>query len=284
MQGRYGEAWAEFRFTAVERDPMPGNWTKLQFKPGDSCEITLGGELALTGVITVRQTAYDDSSHQVMLMGKSFTAWAAKSSVDTETGSFDGMTFEQVGRKVLAPYGANIKIVGELDAKPFEKLQNQLGEKIWDFLERIARPRGIVLGSDAYGNWLFIGQHESENAGELSEGINIKRCQCVINADALFSEYRVVLSKAGSDESSGSESNEIESKPVKGSSPKKAVSITPGEQPGDQEDADRRAKYESIWHEGTLINATVVTRWKRPATEIFSAGRKRNSQLADGNA
>jgi prophage tail gpP-like protein len=276
VQCRYGEGWAEFRFTAVERDPMPGNWTKLQFKPGDDCTISLGGELALTGVITVRQTAYDENSHQVMLMGKSLTAWAAKSSVDTKTGSFDGMTFEQVGRKVLEPYGANIKIIGTLDQKPFEKLQNQIGEKIWDFLERIARPRGIVLGSDSYGNWLFIGEHANSPSATLVEGINIKKCQCVIDANAIFSEYRVVLQGSGSDQSSGSQTNEIEGKPVSGSSKKKAVSITPGEQPGDQEDADRRTKYESIWHQGTILQATIVTQgWKRPgAGSLWVPGDK----------
>ena len=96
----------------------------------------------------MRQVAYNATSHGVMLIGKSVTAWAARSSVDTKTGSFDGKNILQVAQEVLAPYPVGIKTVGQIDLTPFVHLQNEKGELIWDFLERLARPRGIVMGSD----------------------------------------------------------------------------------------------------------------------------------------
>src|SRR5580765_7997747 len=193
VQKRWAEAFSYFRFTAAERDravissqPL---WARLQFKPPDACAITLAGQLAITGYIEVRQVAYDARSHAVMLIGKSATAGPAKSSVDTKDGNFDNMSVEQAARKALAKTGASIKVIGSLNAQPYDKLQNQPGEKIWDFMERIARPRGIIIGSDAQGNFLLIGDHSYPVEGQLIEGINIKQCQAVFNYEHTYSTF-----------------------------------------------------------------------------------------------
>jgi len=275
VQVRRAEPWALFRFTAAERDTMPSNWTKLQFKPGDPCDITLGGEQAIKGVITTRQTAYEGSSHSVMLLGKSLTTFAAKSSIDSKTGAFDGMTFEQVARKVLAPFPSGIKVIGKLDATKFEKLQNQPGERVWDFLERIARPRGIVMGSDAEGNMLLIGDHEKEPSAELVEGVNIVKCQCIINDDHTFQEFAVRAQHAGGDDKSGSDTNELESDRIKGSAKFYCLNLTTAEQPvKTKAECTARAEHEAVWNEGTLIQCTITTRgWLRPgAGKLWQAG------------
>ena len=71
------------------------------------------------------------------------------------------MTHEQIARKVLAPYPLWLQGDGKLDATPFEKCQNEKGELIFDFLERLARVRGHIMGSDHLGNFLLIGKHSS---------------------------------------------------------------------------------------------------------------------------
>jgi prophage tail gpP-like protein len=103
VQQRWADSFAYFRFTAAERDPIllqKGGvfplWQKLQFKPGDLCTIIMAGQLAVTGYIETRQVAYDANQHGVMLIGKSMTAPAAKSSVSTKTGNFDKKNILQV--------------------------------------------------------------------------------------------------------------------------------------------------------------------------------------------
>src|SRR5262245_59486821 len=153
VQHRWAEAYPLFRFTAAEREPIPDIWTKLQWKPQDEVTIYLGRYLAITGTILVRQVAYDANNHGVMLQGVGNTWYAARASI-LGKNKFDGMTWEQVARSVLAPFGIYLKTIGALNAIPFKKLQNEPGETVWHFLERIARPRGIVLGSDHEGNML----------------------------------------------------------------------------------------------------------------------------------
>lgn len=266
LEHRWHDAYAFFRFTAAERDPMPPTWTTLQFKPGDRCTIILGGDVALTGIITDRETSYDAYNHSVQLVGRSLTHWGYKSSVDTDTGSFDGMSFEQVARKVLSKYPGGIQVIGTLDATPFDKLQNEIGELCWAFLERIARPRGIVLGADPMGNYLLIGDHTFPVSDQLIEGFNIKACKCLISKAFLSQEYDVAGQHSGSDTSYSSATNEIIGR-APGSADVYSKLITPAEQPISQLEAQRRAHNEAKWNEGTLITANVVVYgWTKGAT------------------
>ena len=202
VQHRWTEAYPLFRFTCAERGP-PSEWQLLQFKPGDECAIYLGGLLAITGVILVRQVAYDANSHAVMLQGVGIQWYVGRASVLDKKGNFDKMTFEQVARKVIAPFGIEVKTVGTLNATPYEKLQVEPGETVWAFLERIARPRGIILGTDHEGAILLIDNHTAPVTAQLLEGENILKCQCLISMENMFSEYWVRAQKAASDPSHG---------------------------------------------------------------------------------
>lgn len=276
VQINRNEPWPMFRFTAAERDTMPSEWTKLQFRPGQDCDILLGGEQAIKGVITTRQTSYEGSQHQVMLVGKGLSTFAAKSSMDSKTGeNFDGMTFLQVAKKVLAPFPGGYEVIGTLDSTVFEKLQNQPGERVWDFLERIARPRGIVMGSDENGKILLIGDHDKQPDSELTEGVNILKCQCIINDDPTFYYFKVRSQVAASDDNPGKAASELESDPIRGTSKYYCLNLTNSEQPvKTKNECNVRAMNEMVWHEGTKINAAITTRgWKRPTTgKLWKAG------------
>lgn len=280
VQQRWADSSTVFRFTAAERDPIinarGGPFpliAKLQFKPGDKCTVTLAGQLAVTGYIETRQVAYDAFQHGVMLIGKSATAWPARSSVDTKTGNFDKKNIQQVAQEVLKDYPVGLKVIGQLDLTPFDKLQNEKGELIWDFLERIARPRGVVMGSDSKGNFLLIGQHSSPIVAQLVEGQNIKSCQCIITEEQTFTEYRVDGQAPASDDNAGTAASEMKAK-VGGTSPVMAKLITAAEQPvKTQAELQARAANESVWHEGTKIQATIVVQgWLRDGSSLWQAG------------
>ena len=273
LQYRWNDGWAYFRFIAAERTPPPKDWTLLQFKPGDYCTVTLAGQPALTGLITDRQTSYDAERHQVQLIGKSLTHWGYKSSVDTPTGSFDGMTVTQVFTTVMSPYGP-CKIIGNVNPLPFQKLQNEPGELTWDFLERIVRPRGAILGADNFGNFLLIGQHSYPVLGKLQEGVNIKACECVISFDELQQGYEVRGQTAGDDQSYGAAANELKCI-VAGSAPIYSKLITPAEQPvKTQAEVCDRAYNEAKWHENTTITANIVVYgWTWDGTNLWAPGQ-----------
>jgi prophage tail gpP-like protein len=275
VQLRWTEAYPLFRFTTadiveVPGQPPPDDWQLLQFKPGDECAIYLGGYLALAGVITARQTAYDKENKGVQLTGIGVTWYAARASVIHETGNFDGKTFEQVAREVLAPTGVQPCVVGTLDATPFERLQLNPGETIWAFLERLARVRGIVLGSDNLGHMLLIGNHKGQVVADLVEGLNILKCQSVISIENMFNDYIVRGQSAASDDMNGTQAAEQEAS-AGGTAKRYSPLLTMAEQPvwGSPE-LKMRADNEMVWHEGTIVNATIVVQgWIRPGTNVL---------------
>ena len=273
----WAEAYPIFKFTTADVVEVPMDWKLLRFKPGDDCGIYLGRELAIAGVIITRQVAYDASNHGVMLDGVGITWWAHRASIvpegNEDVGTYDNMSFEQAARKVLAPTGINLVVVGSLDATPFERLQSEPGETIWAFLERIARPRGIVMGSDNAGNFLAIGQHTAPVDAELIEGRNIKKAQVTITVQDIYSMYIVLGQTAANNQQNGTEASEQKGQ-VGGSSRRYSPKLTTAEQPvWGQSEVQARAAAESIWSEGTIIQATITVQgWKRPGGGLWRAG------------
>ena len=274
----WGEATPIFKFTTADRVEVPMDWRLLQFKPGDQCGIYLGGELAIKGVIVTRQVAYDANNHGVQLTGKGLSWWASRASIipqgDESVGNYDDKSFEQVAREVLAPTGVELKVVGVLDPTPFVRLQSEPGETIWAFLERIARPRGIVLGSNRDGNLVAIGPHSFTPTADLVEGVNIKKAQVTITNEDTYSKYVVLAQTAASDAQNGAQASEQKGE-VGGSAVRYSPKLTTAEQPvWGQAEVQARAAAEAIWSEGTVIQATITVQgWMRPSdNQLWQAG------------
>jgi len=261
VEHHWAEAWAFVRFTAVERQPNP-----QQFVPGQDCNITLGGEAALTGVITVRQVAYDANSHQVQLQGKSKSWYPSKSSIIKPTPTkFDGMTFQDIASQVCKPFGIQPTYKGDISSKPFKKLRVEPGENVWMFLERIARMRRIVCGSDQKGNFQFIGKGGAGQGGSttLEEGKNILRMQCIFSVENTQSEYIMNSQSAGTDGHSGPPIAQQKSS-MKGTAKAYSPLKTPNEHNvWDEDEVQLRTQHEQFWHEGDVLQAVVTLQgWK----------------------
>ena len=282
VRRNWGDSYAYFQFSAAERDQAvlkPSgqrlDWQKLQFVPGDLCSVLLAGQLAITGFIEVRQVAYDANSHGVMLIGKSYTALGAKSSVDTKTGSFDGKNVQQACQEAWAPYGVAVKLIGTPDMTPFDKLQANKGEPVWDFCERIARDRCARLAVDAFGNFLLIGDHAGKIVSGLIEGKNNLSMQCIIDSTMVFESYDVHGSSQGTDDHNGTDASEQTA--TKGTNVSKVLYsklITPIEESvKSQGEMQMRAQFEQRIHDGTHIQATITVQgWLREGMSLWQEG------------
>jgi prophage tail gpP-like protein len=271
-----------FRFTAAERDEVPevppgsgprAIWEKLQFRPGDSCTIKLGGQLAVTGVIETRQVAYDATNHGIMLIGRGVQSWAARSSVKTKTMNFDGKNVAQIAKEVWAPYPVGVRIIGAIDGTPFRKCNAEIGESTWDFIERLCRPRGIVLGTDYENNFLLIGEHSFPVYQQLIEGDNVLQMNCTITDQWKFTSHEVRSQTAASDDQNMQKAAQ-QSATAPGSAEVTSHLLTLAEQPvWNQGELISRARHEAKWHETTDVSATVIVQgWLRDGTNLWRAG------------
>jgi prophage tail gpP-like protein len=278
VQHRWADSYPRFQFTAAEREeelPEP-DWRKVQLAPGDSVAIYLGRQLAITGMILQRQVAHDADNHAIQISGVGRTWAAARASILHKDGNFDGKTFMQVAEALLAPTGVKPVPVGTPNPTPFVKLQVQAGAPIWDFLENIARPRGIIMGSDHKGNILIIGEHSAASVGSLIEGVNIKKMQCVISIENTRHDFRVRGQVNANDQQHGTKASEQESPPLPGSLRWYSPLLVMAEQPvWSVAELTDRARAEVKWNEGTIIHATItVVGWQRPDGALWVAGQK----------
>jgi prophage tail gpP-like protein len=275
VQHRWADGWPLFRFAASERADMPTLWTALQFKPGDACTITLGGQLAITGIILTRQTAYDANSHQVELVGAGRTWAAGTSSVDAEKANFDNMTLKQLADKAYGDRGVTVRQIGRLDETPFPHLQATPGEQVFDFVEKQARLRGATLGSDHLGNMLLIGDHSGVVTQNLVEGQNIKRMQCIISNEMMASVYSAVGQSANAEELSAAVAakmrTDVPSETYRGFD--KFIQTPLEHPPMSQAEVDARAFYEKRFRDGTQITAHVTVQgWLRDGIDLWRCG------------
>jgi prophage tail gpP-like protein len=275
VQTRYHHAWDYCRFNSTERiEDAVMNWQKIQLLPCTDIVVTLAGQLAFTGTIVERQVAYDVNNHGIQLLAKNQTMWGYKSSVNTKTGSFDNMPFLAIAQQVLAPFLSQSGIVtdGVLNSIPFDKVQNQVGESNWEFLERLARPRGIVMGSDKAGNYVFIGARSTKPVATIQEGNNVKSLNATINIDDQFVKYSAVgQSAAGSNGLSGADAGQMQADAY-GTGCKISIYTVAAEQPVKPGELQDRVNNEAKWHEGAKITVTVVVHgWLNPETGLLWA-------------
>jgi prophage tail gpP-like protein len=275
VQLRWLSEYDYCRFTCAERrEDLVPYWQKWQLKPCDEIIVNLAGKLAMTGVLIERQVGYDPDNHGIQLLGIGDSIYGYKSSVNTTTGSFDDMSFEQIARKVLEPYGT-VKTIGELNALKFDKVQANPGESIWQFLENLARPRGIIMASDKDGAFLFIGMRHADTIATLKEGVNIKSMNFTVNINEQWAVYKTIGQNAGgSNGIMGAQASEQESLPVGGTGCKNSILITVAEQPvKGQGELNDRARNEAKWKEGARVRATVVVQgWTFNGTNIWYPG------------
>ena len=272
FQWTLGDPWASFKFTATEDETDIWSWDAIlkRFKPGDECMLYLGGWPVMRGVILVRQVAYDKSNHTIVLQGTTLTYYAANASIIDEKSEFEG-TFLEIAGKVLAPTCSGYKVWGAISQLPFKDPQRpEPGESIFAFLERIARDRKVIVTSDPYGDFLFIGEHEGEYVSDLVEGGNILKCQAIIADLKARSEFIARGQSGANDEHNGKEAAHQEAR-VDGTAKCYNPLLTPIEHPvWTRAEVELRAQNELMFAEGQgKVEATVTVQgWFNPRTGL----------------
>jgi len=274
VQLRWKDFFPIFQFTAAERDPNPPLWDRIQFAPPDPVAIYLGGQLAITGNILRRQTAYDKGSHAVQLFGVGRTYWAGRAHMEPQDWS--GQTLFQIADACCRKYGVKVIPIGNLDQTPFKTLQNEVGETVFAFIERIARPRGAVFAPNHLGQFLLIGDHSWQPIWNLIEGKNILRLQSVISLEGTYKDVRVYGQSGGDNKQSMTSSSEQEGFSEGFQKMPFSPMLVPAEQPvWGKGELMTRARHEDLFLRGTYITANVTVQgWLRGGIALWMPGDK----------
>ncbi len=267
----YGSFAREFTLQAAEPGKVGQGWRELRLVPGDEVEIFLAGRKVIQGYVVARTTDYGPDNHVVIVQGLSKVVDIVESS--TKPAQFRNYNFEQIARGVLKPFPVQLKLDNPPPGikRPFLNVATFWGETVFEFLERLARMRGVFLRDDADGNVVaFQGPTSAGSGAELQEGRNILRCRATLRNDAIFSEVHVAGQHPGSDQHWGKRVAEVQATATYPAARPWRVMRVLAEEPVLQRDAQDRADREIAAGVETSIDVAITVRgWLRPDGKLW---------------
>lgn len=143
---------SSFAFSAV----APGGQA-LPFKGGEACRVIVSDVPVLTGFIEVVEVSYDGTDHIINVSGRSKVADLLDSSLDQfDDIRGDELSLKQLIELVIAHLGLNIKVVDKVNPPLFNSAEDiaapEPGDNAFEFIERYAKKRQVLLTDDADGN------------------------------------------------------------------------------------------------------------------------------------
>ena len=258
VEQRVTEAFPTFQFECTEEAPVPAQILGAQFVPGSVVRVFLGGVSAVFGYIIERHVAYEAMSHAVQLVGCGDTFDLTNSSVPLDRlGGHDNQSVTELARDISAHLGIQIHERGAVDQAPFDNIQVQPGETPMQVIERYAVMRNIVIGSEANGGLLLIGEHDATPSGDLVEGVHILRANCVIKDNSVYRKIFTVGQNKGSDDANGDPQLKQLSM-VEGSSTRNRHMVVVANVADTQHGIERRTRMEEVFTEGSYIEANIT--------------------------
>lgn len=254
----YANYISTFEFTATENTGTGPGFAAIKLQPGDPVQILLGGTKVIDGSVTTRTASFDERSHDLVIAGKSLTQ-KIDTSVEIKPGTYNGSTFEQAARGVLGPTGVKLVVKNppSIISKPFKSLSPQFGESVGEFIERIAKMRGLFLSDDHDGN-LVASQVNPSSApvAELQEGRNILRAVGTIDNQSAWSGLTGSGQHTGDDENYPPRdfSASVQG-PANGNGRTRVFHV---EHPGDADEMKERVNFEAAYASWRSVEFQVI--------------------------
>ena len=268
----FGNGVSVFQFTPAEGG-YGASYQGLKLKPGDPVQITLGGQKVFSGFCKIRSGALDAQSHQLVIAGESMTVDLVRSSAVVKPGTYDGSTFEQAARGVMAPHQSSLVMMNPpaIASKPIANLSVQPGESVAEFVSRIAVLRGLFITDDADGN-LVAGQGDPGAAAvaTLAEGRNIKRLTWHLEDPAACSWNKLngISQQAGSD--TNYPPRDISATATNSTVRSNLYKLFVSEHPGDAQDLAQRVNHEAAVAAWPIVRLGVtVVGWLKPDGSLW---------------
>lgn len=157
-------------------------------RAGLPCDILLGTERLIRGYIDDVSPSYDAEQHTIHVIGRSRAGDLMDCS--GKERQFKQRSLTQIAAELATPFGIHVRALVD-DGGPFKAQTIQAGQPIWEFLEQLARIRGVLLISEPDGS-LHITRASSQVINTpLVLGGNILAASGQFSYRDIFSEYTV---------------------------------------------------------------------------------------------
>lgn len=223
------------KFELSVTDKWPGQTNiPRRIRPFDACQVYIGQDLVLTGWVDATPIRYDGRSVSVGVKGRSKTcdlvdccpiergqatgvgnkktAWGDVKGPDGKTvpatvvrapsrsaNQWRGMKLETIAAALAAPYG--VRVLAEVDTgRPIPSHQVQVGETVFESIDRMMRIRHVLSTDNEKGDLVFIDVGSGGRATTMIElGKNARGADAPLDYSGVYSTYIVKGQRSGSD-------------------------------------------------------------------------------------
>jgi prophage tail gpP-like protein len=142
-------------------------------------------------------------------------------------------------------------------------------------LERYAKARGIMIGSNANGGLLAIGEHPANPSGTITEGVDILRANAVMKDEMVYKKIYALGQSTSSDNAYGDSQNKQLAFEA-GSSTRNRMLVTVMDIADTMHGVQRRALIEKAFTEGSFLDSQITVQgWfkdQNRSDDVWKAG------------
>lgn len=201
--GRDLSGWTAIRVTRdVERCPSdfdldmtelyPGEADALVVQPGDTCELSIGYDVVITGYVDRFIPSIAGNRHSIRITGRSKCADLVDCAAEWPSGQISGSNVLGIAQRLANPYGITVATDTNVGGT-IPQFNIMLGETPYEIIERICRYRAL-LAYDRPDGSLFLTRVSTDSAAcGFEQGVNIESASITYSMDERFSEYYAYL-------------------------------------------------------------------------------------------
>jgi len=224
------------------------NWTgsgPLIIRPGDLCELKIGGKAIITGYVDTLSNALDAGGHAITVAGRDKTADLVDCSAVVGQGEILNQDLAEIARAMAKPFGVEVKTEVAAGAA-FTNFSIQPGETVFNALDRAAKLRGLLFTSDGTGALVLTRIGVKRASGALIEGKNIKQITLSADVKERFSEYVTLGQSTGTDENHGAAAAHVKAEARDATVSRYRPLVVVAEDQANTADALLRAEWEAM--------------------------------------
>jgi prophage tail gpP-like protein len=182
---------ANFDVVVTERYP---NTTDIDIKPGDACQVKLGGDLVMTGWIDRYEVVLNAREHTVHISGRSKSqdlvdcaAFVGGQDPNAERYSVEG-SVRSIVEKLAAAY--NIHVTAQAGDGPYiPNFAINFGETPWEIIDRLTKIGAMVAYDMPDGSLMLATAGDEKMASGFVQGENVEQAEVNFSMDQRFSIY-----------------------------------------------------------------------------------------------
>ncbi|KAB7624316.1 phage baseplate assembly protein [Alkalilimnicola sp. S0819] len=181
-------------------DRWAGQDVRRPIRNGEACTVEVDGERVITGYVDDVAPEFGPDGRRLSVRGRGRTADLVDCAAIHASGQWVNADLMRVARDICAPFGLNVRKAADIgEAFGNEAAKIDEGETAFDFLDRLARMRAVLLTSDAQGDLVITRTGTGRAPAALIEGENLISARAQYSWRDRYSRYIVKGQDKGGD-------------------------------------------------------------------------------------